>query len=323
MKKVFVIIASALSIGAFAQQEGQFSQYMINYYMINPAASGTEEFTDLKMSVRTQWVGLKDAPVNYYLSGHTPIGKIHKDNKRQRNREPDKPHQGVGGFINGQKTGPLSHLGVYASYSYHLPVSKTGFLSFGGAFGAKQYMVDKGALDWGGTTGTTDTDPAVANSTRINPDGSLGLWYYSNHVFGGISSAQLFGNKIGFSEASIGKKGSLDRHYFITSGYRFKPTKDFSVIPSVLLKYVSPAPLQIDLNCKVRYRDLFWAGMSYRKTDGIVLLAGVIINDRIEFGYSYDATTSNIRRFSAGTHEIVIGYRIVKDPRFYCPSDFW
>src|SRR3954470_16811434 len=58
-----------------AQQQPHYTQYILNQYILNPALTGIENYTDIKLSHRHQWVGLQDAPVTTYLTVHTPIGK--------------------------------------------------------------------------------------------------------------------------------------------------------------------------------------------------------------------------------------------------------
>jgi hypothetical protein len=88
----------------------------------------------------------------------------------------------------------------------------------------------------------------------------------------------------------------------------------------VLLKYVSPAPLQADLNVKgsysfskrrrTKYDDKIWTGLSYRTQDALVGLIGVHFLQQYEVSYSYDLTVSPMRHHSAGSHEIMLGLRL-------------
>lgn len=76
MKK-FVISGVILCAGfvAAAQQRPHYTQYVINPFLVNPAIAGIENYTDLKMGVRDQWVGLNGAPKTTYFTIHSPLGK--------------------------------------------------------------------------------------------------------------------------------------------------------------------------------------------------------------------------------------------------------
>ena len=57
------------------QQRPHYTQYILNNYILNPALSGIENYTDVKLSYRNQWVGFPGAPQTMYASVHGPIGK--------------------------------------------------------------------------------------------------------------------------------------------------------------------------------------------------------------------------------------------------------
>ena len=65
----------ASSVAAVAQQRPHYTQYILNNYILNPAISGIENYTDVKISARDQWIGLNGAPRTAYLTIQGPIGK--------------------------------------------------------------------------------------------------------------------------------------------------------------------------------------------------------------------------------------------------------
>jgi Type IX secretion system membrane protein PorP/SprF len=81
----------------------------------------------------------------------------------------------------------------------------------------------------------------------------------------------------------------------------------------VLIKAVSGAPVEIDFNLSLLMKDVLWVGLSWRSFDSIDGLLQLQLTDRLQFGYAYDfATTSELRRINAGSHETMVNYRIVK-----------
>jgi type IX secretion system PorP/SprF family membrane protein len=56
-----------------SQQLPIYSQYMMNSYLLNPAVAGNEGYTSLNLTVREQWLGLKDAPSTYAVSAQTRL----------------------------------------------------------------------------------------------------------------------------------------------------------------------------------------------------------------------------------------------------------
>ena len=317
--RLVLFCALCLSVATTqAQQQGQFSQYMLNYYMVNPAVSGTEDFIDIKLGYRLQWTGIEGAPRNYYLSAHSPIGKLHGYHHGKRANKQMLDHHSVGGMFNGQTTGPLSRLAGYASYAYHLPLDAKHFLSMGIMAGAIQYSLTP---TFGTNQQVDDNAINSSNFSSIVPDGSIGVWFYSEDYFAGISTTQLFDNKLNIN-TSDENNASLNRHYYLAGGYGIKLNRETKFIPSTLIKY-SNNVLQADLNAKIKYLGKIWGGASYRHNDALVFLAGCLIAKQVELGMSYDVTTSNLKGFAGGTYEFVLGYRFSQNAGVISPSDFW
>ena len=61
---VAVLIASVMGWGgqANAQQRMQYSQYLWNGYLMNPAFAGIEDYIDLRSGYSHQWAGFEGAP---------------------------------------------------------------------------------------------------------------------------------------------------------------------------------------------------------------------------------------------------------------------
>src|ERR1700748_3758896 len=76
MKKIFylLIIIGFIVETATAQQKPQYTQYVFNNYLLNPAVAGIENYTDVKAGYRSQWTGLQGAPVTSYLTINAPLG---------------------------------------------------------------------------------------------------------------------------------------------------------------------------------------------------------------------------------------------------------
>ncbi len=340
MKKIIsLIMGCSLALLLKAQQEPHYTQYIINQYIINPALTGIENYTDVKLSHRHQWVGLQDAPVTSYVTINKPLGKkddrttatsfeMPGENPRGRNYWQDyeaaKPHSGVGLKIINDRTGPLNRFAGYLSYAYHIGISAKTSLAAGFEAGVRSISLDRSKLDFGTAN---PVDPAVYNSGEINqlkPDLGAGLYLYSADYFLGLSVQQIIPQKVYFSDLRLKADDSkLVPHIFATAGYRFFLNDDFSALPSVMLKFIQPLPVQFDLNMKVQYRDLLWAGASYRLKDGFAAMVGLNASNTFNIGYSYDYTTSRLNTVSKGTHEIVLGFLIGNKYGDLCPRNVW
>src|SRR5688572_31128863 len=150
MKKILIIVGiNLIAIGAMSQQKPHYTQYVLNQYIINPAISGIENYVDLKVSARDQWVGLAGAPRTAYLTIHAPLGKkdyrtsatsysIPGQNPRGKyyweNYTAAEPHHGVGLTVLNYKSGSFNRFTAAATYAYHIGLNATTNLSAG--FGA-------------------------------------------------------------------------------------------------------------------------------------------------------------------------------------------
>ncbi len=338
---IYSILSFILLFGssAIAQQRPYYTQYIMNNYIINPAVAGIENYWDVKASHRLQWVGLQDAPVTTYLTIQGPIHKSDYDERQTatsfgpEGRNPrgqaywqtytaPEPHAGVGLSVINDATGPLNRFTAYGTYAYHLSLNVQTSLAVGISAGISQLSLNADNLNF-----ATTVDPAVSGSgiiNKIKPDISAGAWLYSKDYFVGLSFQQIIPEQVSFSNNTVGMEtGKLLPHTFLTAGYRMMLSDDISFLPSVLLRYINPLPLGVDINAKFQYLDLLWVGGSYRIQDGFAAMIGININNNINIGYSYDITTSQLNTVSKGTHEILIGFLLGNKYGDSCPRRLW
>ncbi|HMP92944.1 MAG TPA: type IX secretion system membrane protein PorP/SprF [Phnomibacter sp.] len=336
MKTLWLVGLWGIAGMAVAQQRPHYTQYILNNFIINPAVAGIENYTDVKISHRHQWVGILDAPVTTYVTLHGSIGKEDNrtnpttfspegENPRGRAYWEDytsaKPHHGWGITLINDRTGPLNRFSAYGTYAYHLGIGPRTSLSAGISAGLTNNGLNTSKLVF-----DNPIDPAVAGSgtlNRMRPDVNVGLWLYSANFFAGASAMQIIDQGLTFSNNTLTTGRKTYPHMFLTAGYKLYAGEDFSIIPSVVLRYVDPLPLGVDANVKVQYRDRFWIGSSLRLKDGIAGMVGVNINSTFNIGYAYDYTTSKLQNFTRGTHEIVLGFLLGNRWGDLCPRNLW
>ncbi len=339
-KRFAFLLVLFVVTNVFAQQRPYYTQYILNNFIINPAVAGIENYTDVKLSHREQWVGLQGAPVTTYFTINAPLKKsnygerenptsFHAQGENPRgtpywqNYQKPEPHHGVGFTILNDKTGPLNRFAAYASYAYHLALSTNTNLSLGVSAGITQMSIDYSKVDFGNNS----VDPAVNLSSTLNkikPDISAGLWLYNKNYFVGIAIQQIVPENIVFSGTAVQLDNSkLVPHAFIQAGMRLYLDDDLTLLPSVMARYINPLPLGVDINVKLQYQDLIWVGGSYRSQDGFAGMLGVNLNNNINIGYSYDVTTSNLNSVSHGSHEFLVGFLIGNKYGDWCPKNLF
>jgi len=292
MKRFLYLSTFVLGLGlsASAQQIPQYSQYMINDYILNPAITGQHDYWEVKSNNRLQWIGINDAPRTFILSAHGPFRKY---------------NMGMGGSVFADITGPTSRIGFYLSYAYHLKLSAKLKLNMGLSLGLLQYRIDGTKI-----TLYENGDPVLPPQmmTVYAADATFGFNLVHKNFNFGMSFPQIIGNQLKFLENQEETRSTLARHYMAMGGYTFH-IKDFGIQPNLLVKYVYPTMPQFDAGLKLDWRDQFWIGAAYRHDDAVSFMGGLAYKDFLIIAYSYDMTTSNLRNYSSGTHEMMVGVR--------------
>lgn len=272
-----------------------FSQYFFNDYVLNPAVAGTTKWYDVRSNHRYQWVGLTDAPRTFTLSAYGPNKKY---------------NMGFGGMIFTDNVGPTRRTGFQFSYAYHIKINNDVKLSFGLSAGLLQFMIDGSKI-----TTHDPGDAVISNGLQWSLvfDSQFGFYLYHKKWFVGGTVPQLTRNKLYFFDSQTNTQSQLWHHYMLSAGYTFDLNEDWQIQPTFLIKYVKPVPVQLDLMARVIYKDQVWFGASYRTMDAVSLMLGYRYKNYLSIGYSYDITTSNIKKYSSGTHELMLGIRFTKD----------
>ena len=304
MKKIKLIIFVALCVvfvsKTKAQQAPYYTQYMFNEYLVNPAVAGTYNYFKITANQRIQWIGINDSPRTMSLSGYGPF--------KERN-------MGYGGYIYNDVTGPESRLALGGSYAYNIAISDEWRISGGITVGIMQYKLDGTSMKFDDEV-IQSGDPAIplGEESRIVPDASIGLYAHTTYYFVGLSAHQLLGNKYNVHEETDSIQGisRLTQHLYLSGGANFILNREFLLTPSALIKYTSPGQIQAEINTKVTYKRMVWAALAYRTGDAISIMGGYNYENRILIGIAYDLTVSDLRRYSNGTIEVMVGYNFNK-----------
>jgi len=291
MRKILLLLIVLLSaMAALAQQLDRFSQYMLTDYLINPAFAGSRDYFDVRSVNRYQWAGLTDAPRTFSLSVNGPL----------RNEK-----MGLGGSAFTDVAGPTRRTGLQFSYAYHLQMGSEGRLAFALSAGLMRFGIDASRIKM-----IDQNDPALYTTLRAKTvfDAKLGVLYYTPSWFVGFTAPQMLQNRVDLFSTS-NQLARLEDHYLLMGGYSWDIDADFTLKPTFLLKYVHPAPLDLDISARVVWRKMVHAGLTYRHRDAIALFAGYEFDQLISVSYAYDLTTSRLGNYTTGTHEFVLGLR--------------
>jgi type IX secretion system PorP/SprF family membrane protein len=316
MKKILATVFGLIVFVGYGQQLSLNSQYMFNEAALNPAAAGAKDYIPIHFNFRRQWSGFDGAPVSQVLTTHADMGK----------------NLGFGGNLFNDVTGPSRTTGMNLMLSYRLRLSQDNLHSLRMGLGVTlgQHLIDITQL-----TTDIDDDPAIVKSynNQFVPDVDMGVYYsYGKKAFAGLSVKNGIQMKRDLFNYSTMIENMMVRHYYLMGGYNFDLSSDFQLRTSTVLRMIESRPFQVDLNVIGQYKEMLWLGAGYRLNDAVSVMAGGQIG-MVKLGYSYDFTTSDIRNYSSGSHEIFMELQIrtkkqekisktpyIKRNRIYSPS---
>jgi type IX secretion system PorP/SprF family membrane protein len=274
-----------------AQQDPMFTQYMFNTLSINPAYAGSKDFLSATAIHRSQWVNFEGAPVTQSVTVHSPL----------RNESIS-----LGGTIINDAFGPVKQTGIYIDGSYRIFMGNRR-LSFGIKGGLNLFSAN-----------LLDLNPLVENDASFAaniankplPNFGAGVMYYTRRWYVGASVPKLLSNKLlsGDLPDYSGVNNKEIPHAFLIAGGVFDVNLYTKFKPTILIKAVNGAPIAAEATGQFLFYDKFWAGVMYRWQDAAGVLLQYEINRMFKVGYAFDYSLSDIRKYSDGSHEIMLGF---------------
>jgi len=287
-----------ISFDVSAQQDPQYTQYMYNMNVVNPAYAGSRESLSIGLLYRDQWSGFQGAPRTFSLSVHSPVGE----------------KTGLGISAISDEAGPVTETNAYADFSYTLNLGGDHKLAFGVKAGATFH--DVGLIDLDLQQGDDLAFSSNINETYLNF--GAGFLYYTDNYYIGVSVP----NMLNATHLDIDGRqfGSEEQHYFLTAGYVFQVTDNLKFKPSTLVKSSFESPLSFDVNANFLFYDRFEIGASYRLDDAVSGLVGVRATDWMQIGFAYDYTLTDIEDPSYEAFvlfDLVFEKKAYRSPRYF------
>lgn len=311
MKNILIsFIALMTTVVMWSQQDAQYTQYMYNMSVVNPAyTTGNIGFVNMGALHRTQWVGANGAPKSSNIFAHTPINE---------NVE-------VGfSLVNDNIGDVVKQNDLYADFAYKLNLEENGQLSFGLKAGVTFFDVNFNGFVL--ESGDVFTDPDFAeNINQSFLNFGAGVYYNTENYYIGLSIPAILNAK--HLDRNNGKyQGTEQAHTYLTGGYVFELNELFKFKPAFMAKAVKGAPISFDLTANVLFDNKVEFGVGYRLEDAFSGMVNFKATPELRIGYAYDHTISNLGPFSSGSHEMFILYDLNilgnnkgydKSPRFF------
>jgi type IX secretion system PorP/SprF family membrane protein len=281
-----IVIVLLVVNSLYAQQDPAFTLYNYNMNIANPAYAGIEDLTELNINFRSQWVNLEGSPETKSLTLSTPMND----------------RVGLGLSIMNDNIFVLNQTDVYADFSYRIPVSDNTNFYMGIKAGGTFIDIDLNKLG-------VMNDPVFAeNVNQFNPNIGIGFLLKSDKYYITVSAPTLLKSKRYEKDGFVVTDATDKLHAYFGAGYIWKLGDQLSLKPSVMSRYVSGAPMSIDINAMIDFEALE-LGISHRideSVSGIVLLK---LSDWAHFGYAHESTTTDVKDYSRGSHEVLLRFR--------------
>ncbi len=289
----------------WAQQDPLLTQYMFNPFVFNPAYAGSQDYLATTIQSRYQWVGAREgisSPKTYIANAHTLLAN---------------QKTGVGGGIIYDEDFYTKKISFSGAYSHRIIFQKTT-LAMGLSAGAMHYTANNSSLNL-----RDEGDAAFnngQNSSSFLPNFGAGLFYYNSKFYLGLSLPRILTNKTNASQST------LNRHYYLNAGYVIPLGHSFKLKPNLQVRYTENVPVQVDINLNMLIYEVIWFGFSYRTTESLDFLLELNLSERLRLGYSYDFGLSDFSQYNSGSHEFMLGFRLVpqenEKEKVYSPRYF-
>jgi type IX secretion system PorP/SprF family membrane protein len=290
---IFLLLGLAVCFEAKGQRELHLTQYNMHQPYLNPASISS--YTDISAALlyKKQWVGFDGSPTFQGVDFNMPIGET-------------KSSIGLTAFNDQIGINRVSDIGI--NYAYKFQVAQGSYLSFGltGNLIMMQSNYSKLKLE-------DQQDPRFKEDSPnlMAPDFRFGSYYFQDRFYVGIATPNLLKNRITGEQGDLSTSTEFDPqaiHYYLHSGYEFELSEEWKLQPSTMLKFVSGAPLQADLNAQVLYQDRYGLGLGYRNAQIVNAFFNIRFAENFRVGYAYDYNFSELQTSSSGSHEIILTY---------------
>ena len=271
----------------YAQQDPSYTLYQYNMNVINPAYAGINDYSEVNINFRSQWVNLEGSPETQSMSFGIPMS--------------DKV--GIGLSVVNDNVFVLNETDVYIDFSYKVQLAENTNLYLGLKGGGSFINIDLNALD-------IMNDPVFTeNVSRFNPNVGIGFLLKGDKYYVNLSAPSLLKSKRYEKDGVVVTNATDKLHAYLGAGYTLSLSNDIDLTPSVMSRFVSGAPISLDITATVDLYKIIELGVSYRLDESVSGIVLIKLADWVHFGYAYEATTTDVKDYSNGTHEVLLRFK--------------
>lgn len=300
-KRILVLSSFVLNFVAtsVAQQDPAQTHFIYNKMMFNPGSTGLDAGFCGTLGYRNQWDRLDGAPNTTFLNVEGNMNRWFPG--------------GLGINFCNDAIGFNRHNNLMLNYSYPLELPGGNVLGAGIGLGMMMFGMNP---TWVAPQTLLDNSlPVGFSSTALNIN--FGLYFKSSMGFyAGLSATHLNAPTVSVKDAGTGLLQTpfqYARHFYLMGGYKksIGANGDNAIDAQMMLR-TDQVKTSIDLNARFFYKNMGYAGLTYRTSDAIAIMLGytVLQNKESNFvvGYSYDINIGKLASVNKGSHELVLKY---------------
>ena len=290
-----------------AQQTPVFTQVRENNVVVNPASVSRDYIFyrnpwSVGASHRSQWVDIEGAPTTQSLRVNYVLEDQNLD---------------IGGYIINDVTGAIGYTGTYVKGAYHLAFDdyNDSKLALGLSAGVVQYRLKYSELYFQGADEISDNQV----NKKLFPDVGIGAYFFNEKYYAGISVPQTFGLSVSHDDILTDTELTVARiqHIYASGGAYIlvNDAKSTYIEPNVWVKYVSGAPVNVDISARFRHNETFFVGAGYQTSKSGHFEAGIILNydnvgldGNLQIGYGYGKYFAEYGPSFGASHEVNLVY---------------
>lgn len=308
-RRIVIILGILLPFHVIGQ-DPQLSQFYANPIYTNPAFAGAAINARFAMSARSQYIGMDK---NY----RTGIASF------DMNMAELNGGIGIIALTDIAGDGNLTSTVIGGVYSYHVALNRYVSLRAGIEANYHQRSLDFSKFKFGDQINdrygfiNPTSEKSVQEQIGFMNFGT-GLVVYSNRLYGGFAVHNITEpNQSFYSTDASNEAFKLPRRYTVHAGGNIYLTKERDEATRMML---SPAILfmqqrqfnQLNLGLYLKKQSLttgLWFRQTSNNSDAVIFLVGLKF-PKFRVGYSFDATISDSRPATYGSHEVSLGFEI-------------
>ncbi|GIM58535.1 hypothetical protein CAPN007_07420 [Capnocytophaga canimorsus] len=295
MKKIFYAIGiiSFLGLGQVQAQEATPIFYEQNLNVFNPAMVGLESAHTISVAIRNQWRGVQDAPQT-----HTFL-TTHRINDRM----------GVGLSLVNDKIFLLKQAGLYADFSYRLPIDETSDVHLGLKAGGDFFNFDAHRAK---VYDDFRYDPYLQTiSGKFQPNIGVGVVYKNNRIEVGFALPNLLASDSSKLEDGVMTSVAQRLQTYLHAGYLWQLNTDFALKPIMLSRFAKGFTSSYHFTLWGIYLKKNQLGITYRTDKALsaqLLFEIPQLSVSLGYGYEYPLDT-HLNTYARNSHEFLVQFR--------------